>query len=281
MGFIIVAAIILVAGLWYALRAVFLVCRKTEDEDALFDQVLLSVPSVALSECGRQAEYMFETARQSLELAMGQFQQYQPEAAQAVQEKKRELDRYEEKLSGYITRIPGSDLSKEEVLQQVKLNLTIGNIQALGACAVKLEKLAAKGAALEVFLSEEDKRDLLVVSEALRELMSLLSEAYHTNDLEKLPQTQALKKVITGLLLQLKTSVVVCLKNGTISADACYVLSCVYMDCEDILELTQMIQSGMERTGLARWRKKSLKEELADEEADQTALAQYAIKYSI
>ena len=64
MGFIIVAAIILVAGLWYALRAVFLVCRKTEDEDALFDQVLLSVPSVALSECGRQAEYMFETARQ-------------------------------------------------------------------------------------------------------------------------------------------------------------------------------------------------------------------------
>lgn len=281
MGFIIVAAIILVAGLWYALRAVFLVCRKTEDEDALFDQVLLSVPSVALSECGRQAEYMFETARQSLELAMGQFQQYQPEAAQAVQEKKRELDRYEEKLSGYITRIPGSDLSKEEVLQQVKLNLTIGNIQALGACAVKLEKLAAKGAALEVFLSEEDKRDLLVVSEALRELMSLLSEAYHTNDLEKLPQTQALKKVITGLLLQLKTSVVVCLKNGTISADACYVLSCVYMDCEDILELTQMIQSGMERTGLARWKKRSLKEELTGGEADQTALAQYAIKYSI
>lgn len=281
MGFIIVAAIILVAGLWYALRAVFLVCRKTEDEDALFDQVLLSVPSVALSECGRQAEYMFETARQSLELAMGQFQQYQPEAAQAVQEKKRELDRYEEKLSGYITRIPGRDLSKEEVLQQVKLNLTIGNIQALGACAVKLEKLAAKGAALEVFLSEEDKRDLLVVSEAMGELMSLLSEAYHTNDLEKLPQTQALKKVITGLLLQLKTSVVVCLKNGTISADACYVLSCAYMDCEDILELTQMIQSGMERTGLARWKKRSLKEELTGGEADQTALAQYAIKYSI
>lgn len=281
MGFIIVAAIILVAGLWYALRAVFLVCRKTEDEDALFDQVLLSVPSVALSECSRQAESMFETARQSLELAMELFQQYQPAMAQAVRDKKRELDRYEEKLSGYITRIPGSDLSKEEVLQQVKLNLTIGNIQALGACAVKLEKLAAKGAALEVFLSEEDKRDLLVVSEAMGELMSLLSEAYHTNDLEKLPQTQALKKVITGLLLQLKTSVVVCLKNGTISADACYVLSCVYMDCEDILELTQMIQSGMERTGLARWKKRSLKEELTNGEADQTALAQYAIKYSI
>lgn len=281
MGFIIVAAIILVAGLWYALRAVFLVCRRTEDEDALFDQVLLSVPSVALSECSRQAESMFETARQSLELAMELFQQYQPAMAQAVRDKKRELDRYEEKLSGYITRIPGSDLSKEEVLQQVKLNLTIGNIQALGACAVKLEKLAAKGAALEVFLSEEDKRDLLVVSEAMGELMSLLSEAYHTNDLEKLPQTQALKKVITGLLLQLKTSVVVCLKNGTISADACYVLSCVYMDCEDILELTQMIQSGMERTGLARWKKRSLKEELTNGEADQTALAQYAIKYSI
>lgn len=281
MGFIIVAAIILVAGLWYALRAVFLVCRRTEDEDALFDQVLLSVPSVALSECSRQAESMFETARQSLELAMELFQQYQPAMAQAVRDKKRELDRYEERLSGYITRIPGSDLSKEEVLQQVKLNLTIGNIQALGACAVKLEKLAAKGAALEVFLSEEDKRDLLVVSEAMGELMSLLSEAYHTNDLEKLPQTQALKKVITGLLLQLKTSVVVCLKNGTISADACYVLSCVYMDCEDILELTQMIQSGMERTGLARWKKRSLKEELTNGEADQTALAQYAIKYSI
>ena len=42
---------------------------------------------------------------------------------------------------------------------------------------MKLEKLAAKGAALEVFLSEADKRDLLVVSEAMGELMSLLSEA--------------------------------------------------------------------------------------------------------
>ena len=42
-----------------------------------------------------------------------------------------------------------------------------------------------------------------------------------------------------------------------------------------------MIQSGMERTGLARWKKKSLKEEWTCGEADQTALAQYAIKYSI
>ena len=281
MGFIIAAAIIMVLGLWYALRAVFLVCRKTEDEDALFDQILLSVPSVALSECSRQAEYMFETARQSLELALGLFQKYRPAMVQAVREKKRELDHYEEKLSGYITKIPGCDLSKEELLQRMKLDLTIGNMQALGACAVKLEKLAARGEELEVFLSEEDKRDLLVVSEAIGELIGLLAVAHRTDDLEKLTQTQALKKVITGLLLQLKTSVVVCLKNGTISADACYVLSCVYMDCEDVLEIAQMIQSGVERTGLARWKKKGLKEELTNRDADRTALAQYAIKYSI
>ena len=281
MGFIIAATAIMVLGLWYALRAVFLVCRETEEEDTLFDQVLLSVPSIALSECGRQAECMFETAQQSLEIAMGLFQKYHPVAARTVRDKKRELDRYEEKLSGCVTKIPGCDLSEEDVLQRVKLNLTIGNIQSLGVCAVKLEKLASRGEELEVFLDEGDKRDLLVVSEAMGELLTLLAETYRTNDLAKLAQTQALKKVIAGLLLQLKTSIVVCLKNETISADACYILSCVYMDCEDVLEIAQMIQSGMERTTLPSWKKRSLKETMPNGETDQTALAQYAIKYSI
>lgn len=76
MGFIVVAAVIMVLGLLYALRAVFLVCQGTEDETAFFDQVLLSVPMVALSECARQAEAMLETARKSLETALGLFQQY-------------------------------------------------------------------------------------------------------------------------------------------------------------------------------------------------------------
>lgn len=39
MGFIVVAAVIMVLGLLYALRAVFLVCQGTEDETAFFDQV--------------------------------------------------------------------------------------------------------------------------------------------------------------------------------------------------------------------------------------------------
>lgn len=281
MGFIVVAAVIMVLGLLYALRAVFLVCQGTEDKTAFFDQVLLSVPMVALSECARQAEAMLETARKSLETALGLFQQYRPEAAQAVREKQWELDRYEEKLSGYLAKIPSCDLSEEDVLNRVKLDLTIGSIQALGSCAVKLEKLAARGAALGLSLSEEDQRDLLVVSEAMGELIRLLAEAYHTNEREKFPQIQALKKVISSLLLQLKTSVVVCLKNSTISADACYLLSCVYMDCEDVLEIAQMIQSGVERTAFSRQKKISLNEKLDRGEADQTALAQYAIKYSI
>ncbi len=48
-----------------------------------------------------------------------------------------------------------------------------------------------------------------MVSEAMEELVHLLALAYHTGDLEAVPQAQALKKVIVGLLLQLKTSVVV------------------------------------------------------------------------
>lgn len=281
MGFIIAAAAIMVLGLGYALRAVLLVCREADGEETFFHRVLLPVPSVALSECSRQAECMFEMAQQSLEIAMGLFQQYHPVAAQAVRDRKRALDRYEEKLSRCIMQIPGCDLSEGEVLQRVKLNLTIGNIQSLGVCAVKLGRLAAKGEDLEGVLNEGDKRDLLVVSEAMGELISLLSEVYHTNDLAKLAQAQALKRVITGLLIQLKTSVVVCLKNETISADACYIRSCVYTDCEAVLEIAQRIQSGMERTALSHWKRRSQKDAMTDGEADQTALAQYAIKYSI
>ena len=281
MGFIVAAATIMVLGLLWALRAVFLVCRDAGEEDTLFDQVLLAVPTAALSECSRQAESMFETAEAGLKMALELFQQYDSAKAQMVLAKKRELDQYEEQLSACIAKIPGHALSEEEVRQRVKLNLTIGNIQALGTCAVKLKKLAEEGEEMEVLLTEADRRDLLVVSEAMEELVHLLALAYHTGDLEAVPQAQALKKVIVGLLLQLKTSVVVCLKNGTISADACYVLSCVYMDCEDVLEIAQMIQGGIERTAPARRKKRSLREELTHGDADQTALVQYAIKYSI
>ena len=66
MGFIVAAATIMVLGLLWALRAVFLVCRDAGEEDTLFDQVLLAVPTAALSECSRQAESMFETAEAGL-----------------------------------------------------------------------------------------------------------------------------------------------------------------------------------------------------------------------
>lgn len=281
MGFITVAGIILGLGLLYALRAVFRVCRETGEHDPLFDRVLISVPTVALSECSRQAEQMMKTAGESLRIALDLFQRYDPEGVKAVQEGKRELDRYEETLSGYLSRIPGCDLSEEEVRERMKLDLTIGNIQSLGACAVKLEKLAAKGKEKEVTLTEADRRDLLVVTEAIMELLQLLVECYRVRGAENDGKIQALQKVINGLLLQLKTSVVVCLKNGTISPDACYILSCVYMDCGDVLEFVQMIQLGMERTGQKWRRQKYAKEKLPHEESDQVVFNQYAIKYSI
>lgn len=281
MGLITVAGIILGLGLLYALRAVFRACRETGGDDPLFDRVLMSVPTAALSECSRQAEQMMKTAEESLRVALGLFQRYDPAGVKAVREGKRELDRYEKTLSGYLSRIPGCDLSEEEVGERMKLNLTIGNIQSLGACAVKLEKLAAKGKETEVMLTEADRRDLLVVTEAIMELLQLLEERYRVGVVETDGKIQALQKVINSLLLQLKTSVVVCLKNGMISPDACYILSCAYMDCEDVLEIVQMIQLGMKRTGRNRPKQKYAKEKVPHEESDQVVFNQYAIKYSI
>ena len=122
MGFIVAAATIMVLGLLWALRAVFLVCRDAGEEDTLFDQVLLAVPTAALSECSRQAESMFETAEAGLKMALELFQQYDSAKAQMVLAKKRELDQYEEQLSACIAKIPGHALSEEEVRQRVKLN---------------------------------------------------------------------------------------------------------------------------------------------------------------
>lgn len=280
MGWIAAAVAIMVAGLLYALRAVFLVCWDTEESTTLFHRVLLSVPTAALSECSRQAEEMFSTAENGLSQALGLFQWYRPAAALAVREGKEKLDQYEENLKDYLTQIPGCNLSEDEVRQRVKLNLTIGNIHSLGTCAVKLKKLAEKGREKEIELTEMDRRDLLVVTEAIMELLRLLAEDYRDGTQKNASQMQALRKVLTDLLLQMKTGVVVCLKNGTITPDVCYILSCVYMDCEDVMEVVQMIQSGIARTVRSQKQKKR-KEEWSDGEADQAAIARYAIKYSI
>ena len=84
-----------------------------EDEFKVLDERFLSTPGYAIEQCISLTKKMAELSGAAVWEAMGLFESFSPEQAKLVQEQEDILDKYEDKLSAYLTRLSSQDLSEK------------------------------------------------------------------------------------------------------------------------------------------------------------------------
>ncbi len=207
---------------------------RAEKSAGLLDRRLLGTPSVAITECSSLAVRMWEIAGETLLSTFSMLQDYNSRKAGEILENESILDRYEDELGTYLVRLSAKRLSEEDSLKISQMLHAIGDFERLGDHAVNMLRAATELYEKKISFSDAAKRELSVLVDAVREILSITGEAYRTGDLDIAMRVEPLEQTIDQLVARIKSKHIERLQAGECSIELGFILSDVLTNLERV-----------------------------------------------
>ena len=198
---------------------------REPEKNARLDERLLATPPLALAQCEKQASSMAAEAVTALEEGLQAFETYTPALAEEIRRREDKTDRAEDRLGNYLIRLSAQPLSQADSEEAAKLLKVIGDFERIADHAVNLLDSAEELRDKQLAFSEAARRELSVLTAAVREVLQLALTAFTQNDLEAAFRVEPLKEVIDGLKEQLRTRHILRLQKGECQVETGFVWS--------------------------------------------------------
>ena len=144
------------------------------------------------------------------------------------------LDLYEDQLGTLLVRLSGTALSDEDSRSISKQLHTIGDFERIGDHAVNLLKTAQEINEKKIQFSGSAAAELQVLLGALKEILSITTQAYAQGDLRLAARVEPLEQVIDGLVADVKSNHIARLQKGHCTIEMGFVLSDLLTNCERV-----------------------------------------------
>ena len=171
-------------------------------------------------------------AVRSLENALTAFNQYTPELAESVRKDEDRCDHYEDVIGTYLVKLSAQKMGEAESEEATELLKTIGDWERISDHAVNVlesaEELQAKG----LSFSGSARAELITLSDAIREILSLAETAFLHQDVEAAMKVEPLEQVIDTLKEEMRTRHILRMQQGQCSIEAGFVWSDLLTDLE-------------------------------------------------
>ena len=231
---ILCTAMLLPAGNLLEKLAIRMVPDVTHKEEAAveLDERLLATPSLALRQCRAVANDMAECAVRALENALTAFTHYTPVLADSIRADEDRCDHYEDVIGTYLVKLSAQKMGEAESEEATELLKTIGDLERISDHAVNVlesaEELQAKG----LSFSGSARAELITLSDAIREILSLAETAFLHQDVEAAMKVEPLEQVIDTLKEEMRTRHILRMQQGQCSIEAGFVWSDLLTDLE-------------------------------------------------
>ena len=231
---ILCTAMLLPAGNILEKLAIRMVPDVTHKEEAAMelDERLLATPSLALRQCRAVANDMAECAVRALENALTTFTHYTPVLADSIRADEDRCDHYEDVIGTYLVKLSAQKMGEAESEEATELLKTIGDLERISDHAVNVlesaEELQAKG----LSFSGSARAELITLSDAIREILSLAETAFLHQDVEAAMKVEPLEQVIDTLKEEMRTRHILRMQQGQCSIEAGFVWSDLLTDLE-------------------------------------------------
>ena len=231
---ILCTAMLLPAGNILEKLAIRMVPDVTHKEEAAveLDERLLATPSLALRQCRAVANDMAECAVRALENALTTFTHYTPVLADSIRADEDRCDHYEDVIGTYLVKLSAQKMGEAESEEATELLKTIGDLERISDHAVNVlesaEELQAKG----LSFSGSARAELITLSNAIREILSLAETAFLHQDVEAAMKVEPLEQVIDTLKEEMRTRHILRMQQGQCSIEAGFVWSDLLTDLE-------------------------------------------------
>lgn len=207
-----------------------------EDEFKVLDERFLSTPGYAIEQCISLTKKMAELSGAAVWEAMGLFESFSPEQAKLVQEQEDILDKYEDKLSAYLTRLSSQDLSEKDGQNVSVLLQSISDLEQLGDHALNLTEIAGSMKKKELEFSKKAKHEMEIFGGAVQDILNRSIQAFIQNDTKMALTVEPLEEVIDKLNKEVKKRHIKRLKKGKCTIELGLVLSEIAINYERVAD---------------------------------------------
>ena len=218
-----------------------LVCRLVPDakgkaEKTELDERLLSTPAVALDAAGRQADIMAKCAIKALSDSIYVLFDYKPALAEDIRENEERTDRLEDIIGNYLVKLSAYQKDEEESSKAARLLRIIGDFERISDHAVNILESAEELREKEIQFTEIGKKELTVLSEAVKEIADHALYAFLNNHLETALHIQPLEEIIDALKEKLRANHIMRLQRGECGIEAGFVWSDLLTNFERVAD---------------------------------------------
>ena len=198
---------------------------KKDEEIAFLDPLLLRTPAIAIAECATRSREMADLARETLALAMEQYDEYSEARETQIIENENKLDVYEDRLGRYLVKISQKGASTDNIRMVSRILHAIGDFERIGDHCMNLQDNARELHEKNLQFTDSAQAELKVVRAAIDKIVDRAFTAYATDDMDKARRVEALEETIDGLIEEVRNRHILRLQSGECTIQMGFILN--------------------------------------------------------
>ena len=255
---------------------------EEKEEKVELDDRLLATPAIALAQSVDLANKMANRSIEGFRMSIESFDEYSPEKAKKIRELEKKVDRYEDILGTFLAKLSQHQMSDQDGAKITMLLKAIGDFERISDHSVNVLESIEELREKNIELSDEAKRELSILCNAVNEIIALTQKAFMENDLVTAHNVEPLEEVIDTLKRELRNSHVVRLKGGECTVEAGFIWSDMLTDFERVGDHCSNIAIGVIDTNNHNMNAHAALKSIHHDDPDfKNKYAEYLSKYSL
>ena len=257
--------------------------ENKEDKIQRLDERFLATPALAVEQARRVASEMAQIAKQNLSEAISLTSVYDEKLAEKISKDEKKVDHYEDIVGTYLVQLSSKSMSEKDSREASVLLHAIGDIERISDHAMNIAHTAQEIHEKHVEFSDEAKRELEIMSNAVVEITDIATRAFSEGNIILATQVEPLEQVVDLLKAKLKARHIERLQKGDCTTVTGFVFSDLITNYERVADQCSniavcMIQISKDNFDTHEYLN-TLKS--SDDEQFKSLYAQYKEKYSL
>ncbi|MDD6037434.1 MAG: PhoU domain-containing protein, partial [bacterium] len=178
--------------------------KNLAPEFAILDERFLNQPGFACELSMEAAKVIASTTKDCMIHALELLDAYSPQKAEKVRKLEETIDTYEDLLGTYLVKLSGKGLSQADSRSLSVILHCISDLERISDHAVNICDSIDEMRMQKQEFSAKARKELLVLTEAVRDIVSRSCDAFIANDLDGAKYVEPLEEVIDGLNVKLR-----------------------------------------------------------------------------
>ena len=224
-------------------KLAYLTIKENPDEKAvdidqqfrLLDERFLQSPGFAIEKCRDLTFKMGEIAKKSIDMAIDiTINKYDSEKADLIVANESAVDMFEDRLGTYLVKLSSQDMTIKDSQSVSTLLHVIGDFERISDHAKNMVDVAHEMQDKKVEFSAQATNELVVIGNAVKEVIDNALTAFENNDLEMACKVEPLEEVVDRLRAKLKSRHVKRLQAGECTIEMGFIFTDLLTNLERV-----------------------------------------------